>query len=157
MNASNITSGTLSANKVLFGDGTALTTASRVSTLKATPSASIPVAGQNVVIPGFTWNVNTASANDVYNISGMLLASLQNGVLADPLHVVIAVDGNTSSPCLDVPMYFLTQNAQHNFPFFSSISGLSAGAHTIQVYCSYGGPNFANVLTASFGICQRTF
>ncbi len=153
INADNITAGTLSAAKVLFGDGTALTSAARVqvSKIKFT-GGTLGSASGPIAVPGAGWTVSTASANDVYVISGALnIADSVQGIY----NVNVFVDGNTST---DYGLGILLSEVQNLSPFFGSVTGLSAGTHTIQVYVTRTGGGATNAAVGNFiGLCQRFF
>jgi len=155
LNASNITTGTLSATKVLFADGTALTTASRVLTSAVVPTSSLSLASATYTytkIPGFGWTVTTASSSDVYNVFASILSQTQS---TQTNVVALIVDGVLTNPyqAASIPGSSAAQ------AYFASITGLSAGTHTIAFYAKTSGSSTTdNVGNAgSYAICQRIF
>ncbi len=146
IDASNISTGTLSASKVLFPDGSALTTASRVLTSSASVGGfSSPGDDGAYPVTGLGWTVTTASPADVYNIFAQIVHYYSG------LTIEVVIDGNVAGalhPYTDAA-------SQGAFPYFLSITGLSAGTHTLQLYVvNAQGVQFN---TSTYAVCQRIF
>jgi hypothetical protein len=158
LNAGNITTGTLSAAKVLFNDGTALTSASRVLTVNVLPSGSLSFSGSATpaAVPGLGWTMIAASGADTFNISAALMFNYSSAAAAT---IYIVVDGNIASPAAQ-NKYFLTGGASSAavVALFASITGLSAGTHTIAFYASGPtGVSLNGTYGATCATCQRIF
>ena len=159
LDASNITTGTMSASKVLFPDGSALTTANRVQTSQATCSSAQALSKTGLAaIPGLSWNVTASSANDVYNIFLNIITNTPNW---DEIEIALVVDGNITSPAASRSYYIYTPNSANgqseDLLFIASLTGLTAGSHTIAVYGYDSGAVGCTVYTTSMGLCQRIF
>jgi hypothetical protein len=134
LNASNITTGTLSASKVLFADGTALTTASRVQTsmLHQTATATTSGAGNpGTAIAGLTCSVTAASTADTFNMFGALSGGQTAGTVGTTCNVNLYVDGNFNQ---SISVSYATLNGTQSNAFILSLTGLSAGTHTLTFY-----------------------
>jgi hypothetical protein len=156
LNASNITTGTLSASQVLFSDGTSLNSANRVATMFKQPSSDTSVGTSTMLIPGWSWPVTVHSANDVFNFFGALTAEQTSGTTNSPVNFYFYVDGvfAGSYPC--VPR-FPTLNTWYVFPIAATISGLSVGAHTIAIYANCNGSYPFTVKAESRVTCQQIY
>jgi hypothetical protein len=158
LNASNITTGTLSASKVLFADGSALTTASRVLTAMAYQTATATVTGvasPGTLISGLTFSLNAASTSDVYNFFGSISGGQTAGTPGTTCNINLYVDGVYKQAA---SVSYATLNGTEVSSFLLSLTGLSAGAHTVQFYLQ------ATLSTATFVsyvgsniLCQRIF
>lgn len=158
LNASNITTGTLSASKVLFADGSALTTASRVVTALANETSTATASGAGApgtLIPGLAFNVNASSTADVYNLMGSLSGGQTTGTPGTICYVNLYVDGVYKQAAA---ISYATLNGTQSNSFIMSITGLSAGAHTLQLYLqsSLSGATFQTYVGSSV-LCQRIF
>jgi hypothetical protein len=157
LNASNITTGTLAATKVLFNDGSALTTASRVLTSYVYLQDTLFLTTTPQVLVGLGWSVVAASASDVFIITSSVQMG-SNVAGSQDITFAIAVDGNISTP-----VYSNTAYAQYGTitaPYFAAFTGLSAGAHTIQLYANAAMDNSPNVISVTgdtYAILQRIF
>jgi hypothetical protein len=140
--AANIT-GTLSAAKVLFPDGSALTTASRVTNTLAKSTGSITVNGSTLLaLPGMSISTPVASGNDVFNISYMLEGNLSTYASVCNLNISVVVDGVTGSPKDSIGYQFAVSSSMYNainIPGNLSLTGLSVGTHTIALYANSAG------------------
>ena len=146
LNASNITTGTLSAAKVLFADGSSMNTAARVLTSLATLSTQTTSPGYGYVLPlgelGFT--TVTESTDDTYNLFLNVPTFNTAGPISAVLWLYVIIDYDKSSPRVAwavTPTGAMTYSgtigatvSMTYFSLFGSITGLSAGAHTIQIY-----------------------
>jgi hypothetical protein len=135
LNASNITTGTLSASKVLFADGSALTTASRIQTAFVNNITGTATADNtDYALTNASWSATAASTADTFNIDAALVIN-SNGMTASValIYFDLYVDGvlQQSQGCY-VSQYANT--AYPSFPYITSLTGLSAGAHTIALY-----------------------
>ena len=74
----------------------------------------------------------------------------------DPCQVGIK-DTNTGINYGLETMYIPTTSVAATFPYFVSITGLAAGAHTFQFYVSKGSGAVVYLVANSYGICQRIF
>lgn len=149
LNASNITTGTLSATQVIFPDGTSLDTASRVTNSKA--SLSSPVTAGTGVTEILSWTVTTSYATDAYNIQGLLMCSAMSSFAG--ANIIICVNGSTAT---NYGLGYIPDTIITPFPFVGSITGLSPGTNTIQVYVqnTLGG---TVTVSAAQAICQRIY
>lgn len=155
IDASNISTGTLSASKVLFPDGSALTTASRVLTSQINGTAVSAPSGSTTAIPGLGWSVTAAGSSDTFNLNGVVNMGPSGANIT--FKFLVCVDGNTSTDYGSGAVYYMpgTSSEEPAFPFFGSVTGLSAGAHTIQVYIApLGGAGDAG---GSWALCQRIY
>jgi hypothetical protein len=150
MNASNITTGTMSAAKVLFTDGTALTTANRVQTFTASVSASALLSTSGFgVVPGLSISVTAAGASDVFNVSASLILTATAYAIAEIRAVAdSAIKSDVSYTIPGATGYIVV-------PVLCSITGLSAGTHTISIQ-AYA-PNGVNIGFGSQMMLQRIF
>lgn len=150
INASNITTGTLSASKVLFADGTAITTAARVQTdvVNAAPFGANGAITTPQAITGFGWSLPALGPNDVFNVTATVSLNYPSNTT-----VTLCVDGNTATD------YILARVPTGNLLLcFASITGLSAGTHTIQFYLTNRTTPLATDGTGSaWGMCQRIY
>lgn len=151
LNASNITTGNLAASRVSFPDGSVLTTAG-VQNFTATPSGSQTL-GSNAAISGLGWTLNAQSGNDTFNVTASLC--LSPSASGNQIVIVsLCVDG---SPVASHNVQIVVAQGQAQFfPFVASVTGLSAGSHTIQFYASLVGSG-AYISTESYALCQRIF
>lgn len=134
LNASNITAGTLSASKVLFADGSTLTTASRVqtSTLSETSTATTSGVGTpGTAIPGLSGSVTVASSADVFNIFGSISGAQTAGTAGADCYINLCVDGSLNQQAL---VHFAVLNGTQQAMVIMSLTGLSAGTHTFTFY-----------------------
>jgi hypothetical protein len=161
MNANNITTGTMSASKVLFGDGTALTTASRViNTRKWGSGSAVTLSGTMQALAGYSFSVTAQSANDVFNLQFVVQATLAAGASTGSMLLFAIVDGNTSSPAdsqtfnFAVPATAASTNVTASG--FLTVTGLSAATHTISIYASANGSMSANPASGSV-LLQRIY
>jgi hypothetical protein len=155
MNASNITTGTMSATKVLFGDGSALTTASRVLTAEATQTATATAAASAVAIPGLTFSLVAATTSDTYNLFGSMLGAQTAGTVGAVCQIALYVDGVSKQT---VVVAYPSLNGETSTSFTMSITGLSAGAHTLQMYFYSTGSSYTfQFYPGSTVLCQRIF
>jgi hypothetical protein len=129
MNASNITTGTLAASRVVFPDGSQLTTAG-INTITAFSSAALTLTTAEQVIPGFSFTTVAVGVSDIYNISAVLRANNGNATFAY-LALSVVIDGNQAGGTGG--SYYLSAG-QSTLPFIASLTGLSAGSHTIAMY-----------------------
>jgi hypothetical protein len=150
MNASNITTGTMSAAKVLFTDGTALTTANRVQTFTASVSTSALLSTSGFgVVPGLSISVTAAGASDVFNVSASLILTATAYATAE---IRAVADSSIKS---DVSYTIPSATGYIVVPVLCSITGLSAGTHTIAIQ-AYA-PNGVNIGFGSQMMLQRIF
>jgi hypothetical protein len=157
LNASNITTGTLSASKVLFADGTALTTASRIIIYSAGQTSSVTNPVNSVVaVPGLSVSVTAASGSDVFNIIGHSTGKQTAGTAQDLLDVYAYVDNLTGIQTFGVISYGALNVVASNL-FFLTLTGLSAGTHTIMIYLRPNNSTDTFTWTASAIQCQRIF
>jgi hypothetical protein len=136
LNADNITTGTLSANKVLFPDGSALTTASRIITSAGVLTSDVTASStSSIAAPGLLWTVGSSGTSDVYNLFAQLMFTNANSVSTQEVVVDLVADGNTSSPVASSSCYVGNSTLPPtNASFMASITGLSAGSHSLQIY-----------------------
>lgn len=160
INASNIDTGTLSADKVLFPDGSDMTTAARVQTsnAKLTTASSLP-SSQWIPVNGLAWNVQAESASDVYNVQGVGSISIGGTAGTGMVRFGVFVDGNTGTNYGSGFIYAsMPTSAQVSASgaYFGSITGLTAGTHTIQVY-AWNNTTQSATINDGYAICQRIF
>jgi hypothetical protein len=160
LSASNISTGTLSANMVLFPDGSELTTASRVLMATATCTSSVTPnsSGAITAIPGLGWTTTTLYATDVYNISALLLMDSPASDLGSTLTIALVLNGNleyfaaSTSFTWTAPTYLA-------MPFIASVTGLSPGSNTLQLYVGYPWSTGTGPLVevGCYATCQRIY
>lgn len=152
------------ARLLACADGSAMTTASRVSTAKASViPAGVSVPGNNTLtaLSGLSWTITAASSADVFNVSGFLRAS---GSVAGEMisEIYIYVDANHTTNygdgavCAVIPGSTVSPYAASG-SFFAVITGLAAGNHTVQVYATAQAAGGNSVAFTGFGFCQRVF
>jgi hypothetical protein len=157
LNASNITTGTLSASQVLFADGTALTTASRIVIYSAGQTSAVTnPANSAIAVPGLSVSVTAASGSDVFNIIGHSTGKQTAGTAQDLLDVFAYVDNLTGIQTFGVISYSALNVVASNL-FFLTLTGLSAGTHTIMIYLRPNNSTDIFTWTASAIQCQRIF
>jgi hypothetical protein len=105
------------------------------------------------------WSAQTAGSWDVYNLVGSLAIQLSS--TSASVTVAVVLDGDTANPVL-TNTYSLSGAASSVWvlPLLASLSGLTAGSHTIQVYMSVTGVNGAYLLGSqqvTFASIQRIF
>jgi hypothetical protein len=101
----------------------------------------------------FGWSVNvSAAANDVYNISAVIVLSA--GSAASSPIISVMVDGVTTAGSWSFPV---SASGQTVYPFVCSVSGLTAGAHAIQFYAVDPSGNNPAIYATSYAICQRVY
>jgi len=160
LNASNISTGTLSASKVLFSDGSALTTASRVLTSSGSLATDIhwtaPPSSPSA-ITGLGWTVTAESTSDTFNISAILFETIGWGTETPGpfagINVYTLVDGTVQAGCtlsFDVV-------AGGPLTYITSLTGLSAGSHTIQIAVDYSLCTDLFILGGSYALMQRIY
>jgi len=159
LNAANITTGTMSANMILFPDGSEMSTASRVITSSA--NAAVTTGYTYFLVPaswsainGLGWSTTSSGASDTFNIQASIIGTGQ-GVT---INLAIVVDGNTSTLYGNVAIGTPSgSGAEFTAPFFASITGLSAGSHTIRIYAIASMSDTVSIQTTSYAICQRIY
>jgi hypothetical protein len=112
-------------------------------------------------INGASFSVSASGANDVYNLWMQFVASGQTG---DSFYLKVMVDGANPPNTSQWPSYSASfiyagaagAGAQNSFFMLATVSGLSAGAHTIQFYGAKGVYNTVIASLASV-TCQRIF
>ena len=139
----------------IYTDGSSISTASRVLTATASPT-STGLSNSFAAVAGLAFTTTVASTSDVFNISACLIfAGMAVGV--EPQ--VKVVDSVTGVSYGLQTFYAYAASAMNTFPFFVSITGLSAGAHTLQFYAdtsaAVGSGN--TISTSSYAVCQRIF
>jgi hypothetical protein len=162
-----ITAGVLTAGVIYFTDGFCLNTlepkeaganvtSAHVLTSIANESSTATATGvTHVLIPGLAFSLNTSSTADVYNFFGSMSGAQTAGTVGTDCYVCIYVDGVYNQEALIT--YPNLGGTVSNF-FVMILTGLSAGAHTIQFYMQ------PSLSTATFQfypgssiICQRIF
>jgi hypothetical protein len=157
LNASNIATGTMSAQRVLFSDGSALTTASRVSNSKAQPFETYTSSSSGGVwsaVAGMGFTVTASGATDVFNIFASVIAEGDNNT---EYALMVVVDGNTSNALNASQMAPLSNAPFSCAPFFACVTGLSAGSHTLQFYAAPSADASFQIQSSSYAICQHIF
>ncbi len=160
LNADNITTGTLSATQVIFPDGSSLSTASRVvmATAYSTSTVTTTSSGAYTSIPGLGWSTTTSYTTDTYNITALILMDTPASDLGNAITLALVVDGNIVQPASTIgftwsaPTYLA-------MPFVASITGLSPGSHTLQMYVSYpwSTGTGAVIEQGCYATCQRIY
>ncbi len=149
MNANNITTGTLAASRVQFPDGSALTTAG-VQTFSASVSTSALLSESGfATILGLSISVTAASTSDVFNVSASLIVTATAYATAE---IRAVADSSIKS---DVSYTIPSATGYIVVPVLCSITGLSAGTHTISIQ-AYA-PNGVNIGFGSQMMLQRIF
>jgi len=150
LNASNITTGTLAATQVVFPDGTAVSTASRVATYPAQASSAPEITTNGpVAIAGLAWTVTSSGPSDVFNVLGAI-QSTEDTSVSEALGAVVmlVVDGDTGSPAgaRSLPQSGWT-------PAMFSITSLAAGTHTFALYANNAAGY--SIASDSYALLQR--
>jgi hypothetical protein len=156
LNASNISTGTLDATKVVFSDGTSLTTASRMSVATASPTSNANLTTTAAAIPGLSFTSPTQAVTDCYMFNAALVIQVTPQGQVSTLTVDIYVDGvlNTTQ---QVPAYSPGGNTI-TVPMFAAITGLAAGTHTFAFYASAAGISEASTLIdTTYVLMQRVY
>jgi hypothetical protein len=98
-----------------------------------------------------------AGPPDVFNISASI--EYTYSTTSGAVTVELCVDGDTAHPIATLVLPQNASTALYNHTFFSTVTGLTAGAHTIQFYVSWSGSTgVATVLqSGTYGLCQRVF
>ena len=167
--------GSLTAGYIYFADGFCLNTLEPsesganvtsghvlTAVAKLTNSVTIPTCHSSQVltaITGLGWTVTAASTSDVFNINAVLCTSCPaNTGTTWTQGLFLVVDGNTSSPVCTYPWWGLyPAGYQIIWPFVFSLTGLSAGTHTIQFYaCLYNGATVYGT-GETYALCQRIY
>ncbi len=150
LNASNITTGTLAATQVVFPDGTAVSTASRVVTYPAQASSAPEItASTPVAIAGLSWTVTSSGPTDTFNILGAIESAEDTSVSgALGAVVMLVVDGNTGSPA---GSRSLPQTGW--VPAMFSVTSLAAGTHSFALYTNNAAGY--SILSDSYALLQH--
>ncbi len=149
MNASNITAGTMSASRVVFPDGSALTTAG-VQMYNASVSTSALLSESGfATIPGLSVSVTAASTSDVFNVSASLILTATAYAQAE---IRVLADSSIKS---DVTYTVPSATGYIVIPLLCGITGLSAGTHTISLAAN--APNGVDIGFGSQMQVQRIF
>jgi hypothetical protein len=157
LNASNITTGTLSASKVLFSDGSALTTASRVVTYTASQTSNVSEEGATtaIAIPGMSFSVTAASTSDVFNLWANFSGEQIEGTVGTDLKIWLYVDGSANQ---DIDFEYPVLNISQTGSLLMTLTGLSAGSHTLAFYMSPSTSSSGfELFVGSTAVCQRIF
>jgi hypothetical protein len=133
-------------------EGGANVTSGHVLTSLATQTTTATASSLAVSIPGLGFSLNAASTSDVYNLFGSMLGAQTAGTVGAVCQIALYVDGvNKRTSVVAYP----TLNGETSTSFTMSLTGLTAGAHTIQMYF-YGIGTF-NFYPGSTVLCQRIF
>jgi len=135
----------------LLTDGSTLTTAGVITQTAQTSMAAALNTGSFAAIPGLSFTVTTASTNDVYNISAMLILLATSAAQAE---IELLVDGSGAAK-QNVTFSLAGTGVPIYAPFLASVTGLSAGTHTLQFYGYTNGS--VNLEALSYAMCQRVF
>jgi hypothetical protein len=145
------TVGSLTASVIYFTDGFCLNTLepaesganktlshiiSSRSELSSTQSIAVASGSSSgyTSLPGLSFSVTSASTSDVFNLHANVNYLGISGASAAYLVLAVRVDG---SAVISVPTPFGGASQGINMPLFDSITGLSAGAHTIDVAVNF--------------------
>jgi fibronectin type 3 domain-containing protein len=144
-------------------------TASHVLTVGVSLSSGATTSGTTPVsAPGLGWSLSASGVGDVYNIWAQLLFQNSSTTLGQAVEILLVLDGNTSSPVASSTYYVAPGSGSVCQPsFFTSVSGLSSGTHTLQFYIclpSSSGVAISLVMALTVGypnatkaICQRIY
>jgi hypothetical protein len=158
LNANNITTGTLAASKVLFSDGTSVATAARVTTSQAQIGTSTPLESYAIAIPNFYLTATATAASDVFNFNVTLIVQ-SSAYVADTYPVIniqAYVDGgSTPAFSLVLPLPCVTTSSTSNVAsFMFSVTGLTPGTHTIQLW-AYSSGGVSTLVGTSYMVAQQ--
>jgi hypothetical protein len=109
-----------------------------------------------VAVPGLSVSVTAASGSDVFNIIGHSTGTQTAGTAQDLLDVYAYVDNLTGIQTFGVISYGALNVVASNL-FFLTLTGLSAGTHTIMIYLRPNNSTDTFTWTASAIQCQRIF
>ena len=169
VNCANVPSDWIAASPTPVTISSAKGTLSHVVTSTAAMSGdySIPNEGSNAgnsahfdAIPGLSFPVTSNGSGDVFNIQASVCTSC-NGwtVNSNKQGLFVCVDGNTSSPAgygiIQYPVS--TGTATCVTPITCSITGLSAGSHTIAFYVSFASTGSSVKAAGTLAACQHVF
>lgn len=98
-----------------------------------------------------------ASSDDVYNIQAIINLQANALTTGDTIAIAVVVDGNTSSPAYSAVFQPSSSGSPIVYPYAASITGLSAGSHTIQFYAKVTGNSRTVFAAVTYAICQRIF
>lgn len=101
-------------------------------------------------ISGLGWTVNAQSSSDVYNIQAVLILLATSYSSAE---IQLRVDGAAVKQ--DMTFSLAGSGLPMYVPFIASITGLSAGSHTLQFYGYANGS--VNIEALSYAMCQRVY
>jgi hypothetical protein len=138
------TVGSLTAGVIYFTDGFCLNTLepaesganvtlNHVLSATAAPTSAVTMTTAQKDVTGLGWTVTTKSTSDVYNIFGNLCTIVSNSSIPS-INCMVNVDGTTKYTTLLIPA--AANSNTNNLSLACSLTGLSAGSHTIQIAMS---------------------
>jgi hypothetical protein len=161
--------GSLTAGYIYFTDGFCLNTlepkeaganvtSAHVLTAMARQTATATASSASnpgTSISGLTFSLNAASTSDVYNFFGSISGEQTAGTPGYGCNINLYVDGVYNQA---VQFSYATLNGMVSNAFVMSLTGLSAGAHTLQFYLSAAnaGETFQTYVGSNI-LCQRIF
>jgi hypothetical protein len=159
--------GSLTARYIYFTDGFCLNTlepkeaganvtSAHVLTAMANETSTATATGvTNVAIPGLAFSLNASSTSDVYNFFGSMSGAQTAGTVGFDCYIKLYVDGVFNQSAL---ITYPVLNGTVANSIVLSLTGLSAGAHTVQFYLSPA--NSTSTFQSYVGttvLCQRIF
>jgi hypothetical protein len=139
-------------------------TSAHVLTATAKPTASVAISGTYQAIPGLGFSINASGPSDVFNIFTAIDVFLSTTTGPNSFIVNYQLDGNAIDPSTGT-VFGASAQWDNVCTFFMNLTGLSAGAHTIQFLIkapSLGSGQTAQIAYptlgfSSYSIAQRIF
>lgn len=130
-------------------------TSGHVLSYLATQTATATASATAVSIPGLAFSFNAASASDEYNFFGSMLGAQTAGTVGAVCQIALWVDGVSKRTSV---VAYPTLNGETSTSFVMSLTGLTAGAHTVQMYFYSTGSSYTfDFYPGSTVLCQRVF
>jgi hypothetical protein len=135
-------------------------TADHILTASANLSSSLTLSSSSwQAVPGLAFTVSTDGTSDVYNFNGFV--SISFGTADNTtISLGIFVDGSGAGATeanYPVVVYMPSGTNSVTLPYFASLTGLSAGAHTLALYALYSGGTANPELQGGRLVVQRIF
>ena len=138
--------------------GANVTSGHILTTIARQTSTATATGVTQVAIPGLGFSLNAASTDDVYNFFGSMSGAQTAGAVGTNCYIYMYLDGNMTGPVGSAMVTYPVLNGTVSNSCVMSLSGLSAGAHTIQFYMSPSLSTSAfQFYVGSSVLCQRIF
>jgi hypothetical protein len=131
-------------------------TNAHILTAGSTPTNGAGISGSSYMsMTPFGFTLTASGPSDVYNISASI--GVYGGTASNYVNIELVVDGVTASPYGVRQVTLMVTTATNTFPYFASITGLSAGTHTIVFYMEGSAASMYLSSAATYAICQRIY